>query len=111
MSYRSRVYRQRNAQQNEHDQSKDQEKFFSRASGKSSEKGGRNTFFQAKSNDAGGAEDALEKEANKSATAMANEDQMKNKKDEAIQKLATPEEDKQTSTNDERLKKDKENQS
>ena len=42
---------------------------------------------------------------------MANEDQVKNKKDEAIQKLATPEEDKQTSTNDERLKKDKENQS
>ena len=111
MSYRSRIYRQRNAQQNEHDQSKDQDKFFSRASEKSSVNGSKNAFFQAKSNDAVGAEDALEKEANKSATDVANQDPVKDKKEETIQKLSTPEEDKQTSTNDERLKNDKEKQS
>jgi hypothetical protein len=112
MSYRSRVYRQRNAQQNEHDQSKDQDKFFSRASGKSRGNGTKNAFFQAKSNDAAaGAEDALEKEANKSATEVTKQDPAKDKKEETIQRLATPEEDKQTSTNDERQKKDKEKQS
>ena len=111
MSYRSRVYRQRNAQQNEHDQSKDPDKFFSRASEKSSGNESKNAFFQAKSNDAVGAEDSLEKEANKSATDLANQEPGKDKKDEVIQKLSTPEEDKQTSTNDERLKNDKEKQS
>jgi hypothetical protein len=110
MSYRSRVYRQRNAQQNEHDQSKDQDKFFSKASEKSKSNGTKNAFFQAKSNDATGTEDSLEKEANKSAAEMASKD-VKDKKDETIQKLATPEEDKQTSTNDERQKNDKEKQS
>lgn len=110
MSYKSRVYRQRNAQQNEHDQSKDQEKFFSRTSEKSGSNGTKNAFFQAKSNNTTGAEDSLEKEANKSAAEMANKD-VKDKKEETIQKLATPEEDKQTSTNDERQKNDKEKQS
>jgi hypothetical protein len=111
MSYRSRVYRQRNAQQNEHDQSKEQDKFFSRSSEKSGSNGSKNAFFQAKPNDASGGEDALEKEANKSATEVANQDPVKDKKEETIQKLATPEEDKQTSTNDERQKNDKEKQS
>jgi hypothetical protein len=112
MSYRSRVYRQRNTQQNENDKSKDQNKFFNRASEKSTRNGTKNAFFQAKSNDtAAGAEDALEKEANKSATELTNQDPVKDKKEETIQKLATPEEDKQTSTNDERQKKDKEKQS
>lgn len=111
MSYRSRVYRQRNAQQNEHDQSKEQDKFFSKTAEKSGSNGSRNAFFQKKSNDTTGAEDALEKEANKSATAISNQDTVKDKKEETIQKLATPEEDKQTSTNDERLKNDKEKQS
>jgi len=111
MSYRSRVYRQRNVQQNENDQSKDRDKFFSRTSEKSGRNSSKNAFFQAKPNDASAGEDALEKEANKSANAVANQDQVKDKKDETIQKLATPEEDKQTSTNDERQKNDKEKQS
>jgi len=111
MSYRSRVYRQRNTQQNENDKSKDQDKFFSRSSEKSNGNGTKNAFFQAKSNDAAGAEDSMEKEANQSATAVANQDPAKDKKDETIQKLSTPEEDKQTSTNDERQKNDKEKQS
>jgi hypothetical protein len=110
MSYRSRVYRQRNAHQNENDQAQDQEKFFSRASGKSGDKGSKGAFFQAKSNNAGTPEDALEKEANKTAQAVAGQDPKKDKKDETIQKLATPEEDKQTSTNDERMKIDKDKQ-
>ncbi|MGZ8544698.1 MAG: hypothetical protein ACXWV0_05345 [Flavisolibacter sp.] len=110
MSYRSRVYRQRNTQQNDHDQSKDQDKFFSRSSEKSN--GTRNAFFQAKPNDAAaGAEDALEKDANQSATQVANQDPAKDKKEETVQRLATPEEDKQTSTNDERQKNDKDKQS
>jgi len=106
MSYRSRVYRQRNTQQNEKDQNKDQDKFFSRSSEKS-EQVSKSAFFQAKSNDAGGDKDALEKQANKTAEAVAKPDAVKDKKDEAIQKLSTPEDDKQTSTNDERQKKDK----
>lgn len=112
MSYRSRVYRQRNAQQNEHDQSKEQEKFFSRSSEKTGSNGTKSAFFQAKPNDtAAGAEDALEKEANQTANAVNNQTASSDKKEETIQKLATPEEDKQTSTNDERQKNDKEKQS
>jgi hypothetical protein len=111
MSYRSRVYRQRNTQQNEHDQSRDQDKFFGKSSRESGSKGAKNTFFQAKSNDTSGADDSLEKEANNSAAAMANQDAQKGKEEETIQKLATPEEDKLTSTNDERQKNDKERQS
>jgi hypothetical protein len=110
MSYRSRVYRQRNAHQ-DNDKAQDQEKFFSRSSEKSGDKGSKGAFFQAKSNEAGTSEDALEKEADKSATAVANQDPAKDKKDETIQKAATPEEDKQTSTNDERMKQDKDKQS
>jgi hypothetical protein len=111
MSYRSRVYRQRNTQQNENDQSKDQDKFFSKASEKSGEHGSKNAFFQAKSNDAAGEKDPLEKQADQKAKAVTNQDPVKDKKDEAVQKLSTREEDKQTSTNDERVKKDKEKQS
>ncbi|MGZ5286780.1 MAG: hypothetical protein ACXWB9_06335, partial [Flavisolibacter sp.] len=74
--------------------------------------GTRNAFFQAKPNDAAaGAEDALEKDANQSATQVANQDPAKDKKEETVQRLATPEEDKQTSTNDERQKNDKDKQS
>jgi hypothetical protein len=109
MSYRSRVYRQRNPQQTEKD-SKEQDKFFARATEKSHGNGTKNAFFQAKSNDASAGEDALEKQADQQAAAVPAQDQVKDKKDEAIQKLATPEEDKQTSTNDERLKNDKEKQ-
>jgi len=111
MSYRSRVYRQRNAHQQENDQAQEQEKFFSRQGERSGDKGSRGAFFQAKSNDAAAPEDALEKEANKTAQAVGGPDQAKDKKEEAIQKLATPEEDKKTSTNDERMKQDKDKQS
>lgn len=111
MSYRSRVYRQRNAHQNEGEQSKDQDKFFSRSPEKSKVNASKASFFQAKPTDAAkGADDALEKEANQSANKMANPDLAKDKKDEAIQRLATPEEDKKTSTNDERQKNDKDKQ-
>jgi hypothetical protein len=111
MSYRSRVYRQRNAQQNENDQTKEQEKFFSRSSEKTGSNGTKSAFFQAKSNDAApGAEDSLEKDANQSAKEIANPNTAKDKKEETIQRLATPEEDKQTSTNDERQKNDKDKQ-
>ena len=54
--------------------------------------------------------DALEKQAEQQAASVPNQEQVKDKKDEAIQKLAMPEEDKQTSTNDERQKNDKEKQ-
>jgi|GEM_PF-3325529 hypothetical protein len=111
MSYRSRVYRQRNTQQNENEKSKDQDKFFSKGSEKSKMTGSRNAFFQAKSNDPATGENALEKEANQKAATAVKPDPVKDKKDETIQKLSTPEEDKQTSTNDERMKKDKDKQS
>jgi hypothetical protein len=111
MSYRSRVYRQRNTQQNENDKSKEQDKFFNRSSEKSNVNGTKNSFFQAKSNDAASAEDRNEKEANQSATSVANQDVTKDNNDETRQKLSTPQEDEQTSTNDERLKNDKDKQS
>lgn len=111
MSYKSRVYRQRNAHQNESEQSKEQGKFFTSVSEKSSEQGGKSAFFQAKSEEPAAGGDALEKEAEKTATTVADQDAEKNKKDETIQKLATPEEDKKTITNDERQKNDKEKQS
>jgi hypothetical protein len=110
MSYRSRVYRQRNPQQNEKD-SKDQDKFFTRTAEKTTATGTKNAFFQAKPNDTPGSDDAIEKQASQNAAAVPSKDNMKDKKDETIQKLATPEEDKQTSTNDERQKNDKEKQS
>lgn len=109
MSYRSRVYRQRNPQQTDRD-SKEQDKFFTRSTEKSKGNGTKNAFFQAKSNDTTGADDALEKQAEQQAASVPNQEQVKDKKDEAIQKLAMPEEDKQTSTNDERQKNDKEKQ-
>ena len=111
MSYRSRVYRQRNAHQNENEQAQDQEKFFSRSTEKSGDKGNKGAFFQAKPNDAAAPEDALEKEANKTAQAVAGQGPAKDKKEETIQKQATPEEDKKAATNDERMKQDKDKQS
>ena len=110
MSYRSRVYRQRNVQHNEKDASKDQEKFFSNSVEKTN--GSKNAFFQAKANDpAAGSGDAMEKEADKTAAQVTGAEPVSDKKDETIQRLATPEEDKQTSTNDERMKQDKEKKS
>src|SRR4029078_2946877 len=81
MSYRSRVYRQRNPQQNEKD-SKDQDKFFTMSSEKSPAAGAKNAFFQAKPNDTPGSDDALEKEANKKADAVPDRNNVKDKKDE-----------------------------
>ncbi len=136
MSYRTRIYRQRNTRQSENDKSAEQDKFFNRSSGKGGQNGTKNAFFQAKSNDAPGGEDALEKEAGKNEQASAEKDPAaakdpastdkdpaaeqkdagakdpaEDKKEEKIQRLATPEEDKKTATNDERQKNDKDKQS
>ncbi len=110
MTYRSRVYRQRNVQQANNEKAKDQDKFFSSNTEKGN--GSKNAFFQAKANDpVGGSGDALEKEAETKAAQVNAADAVSEKKDEAVQRLATPEEDKQTSTNDERMKQDKDKQS
>lgn len=110
MRYGSRIYRQRNVQQSEKDSSKDQEKFFSQSAEKSN--GSKNAFFQAKANDpVVGSGDAMEKEADAKAAQVTGSEPVSDKKEETVQRLATPEEDKQTSTNDERMKQDKDKQS
>lgn len=109
MSYKSRVYRQRNAHLHDNEQNKEQDKFFSSSAEKTNAKNGKTPFFQAKSTEVS-PDDKMEKQADQAAKAVTEKPPLKDKKDETIQKLSTPEEDKQTSTNDERMKNDKDKQ-
>jgi peptidoglycan hydrolase-like protein with peptidoglycan-binding domain len=103
MSYRSRVYRQRNP--DKHDD-KQKPGFFS----KKNDDARKGAFFQAKMevNEPG---DRFEQEADTVANAVAsksNEAPIKEEKGPAgIQKLATSEKDEEPGTNDERMKNDK----
>lgn len=110
MSYKSRVYRQRNAHQHDNEQSKEPDKFFTRAAEKSDAKAGKTPFFQAKSNEPAATDDKKEKQADQAAKAVTDQPPANDKKEETIQKLSTPEEDKKPATNDERMKNDKDKQ-
>lgn len=100
MSYHSRVYRQRNA--NAPDALK-KKAFFS---GKDTEEKG-----QKNSAEKDPSEDPLEQEADQVADSVVHEKGKAASVDSppvsGIQKLATPKEDERTSTNDERMKEDK----
>jgi Domain of unknown function (DUF4157) len=112
MSYSTRVYRQRNAHVFDNDASKEQSSFFTKSKEQSASKGGKPTFFQTKLS-IGQPNDAYEKEADAVASAVVNHQPgnapvVQQKKISSIQRLATPLEEEKTSTNDERMKKDKE---
>lgn len=112
MSYSTRVYRQRNAHVYDNDASKEQSSFFSKSNDQASSKGSKPSFFQAKLS-IGQPNDAYEKEADAVASAVVNHQPgntpvVQQKKISSIQRLATPLEEEKLSTNDERIKKDKE---
>jgi hypothetical protein len=106
MSYRSRLYNHRNAQAPE---GKQEQPFFSKKS--SDKKGSKSAFFQAKLsvNEPG---DKHEQEADTVADAVVNKKNagpvLPQKNISSVQRLSTSMEDEKLSTNDERMKKDKE---
>jgi Domain of unknown function (DUF4157) len=112
MSYSTRVYRQRNAHVFDNDASKEESSFFTKSNEQSSSKGGKSAFFQPKLS-IGQPNDVYEKEADAVASAVVNHQPgatpvIQQKKISSIQRLATPLEEEKLSTNDERMKKDKE---
>lgn len=106
MSYSSRVYRQRNA--HSHDE-KSKDSFFGKQQDSEQSKSGK-SFFQTKLtvNKPG---DAFEKEADNVANTVVNKTSDKpivqQKKISSIQRLATSAEEEKLSTNDARMKMDK----
>jgi peptidoglycan hydrolase-like protein with peptidoglycan-binding domain len=106
MSYRSRVYRERNPGTNEEGKEKP---FFSKQ--KAGKEPGTRAFFQAKLsvNNPG---DHYEQEADHVADAVVNQNtgtsKVQKKKISSIQRLSTPIEDEKLGTNDARMEKDKE---
>ena len=112
MSYSSRVYLQRNAHVYDQDLNKNDSAVKSRKSDHSSLKGGSSAFFQPKLS-IGQPNDAYEKEADSVANAVVNHKPgnapvVQQKRISSIQRLATPMEEEKLSTNEDRMKKDKE---
>jgi Domain of unknown function (DUF4157) len=112
MSYSSRVYRQRNAHIHDNDANKEQNSFFSKSDDQASAKGSKPSFFQAKLS-VGQPNDKYEQEADAVANSVVNHRQgntpvVQQKEISSIQRYATPMEDEKFSTNDERMKHDKE---
>lgn len=108
MSYTSRVYRQRNA--HTHDETKDQSPFFTKSEKQSGGRQKGTPFFQTKLS-VGEPGDQYEKEADSVAASVVNKKTpgpvMQQKKISSIQRLATSQEEEKTSTNDERMKQDR----
>jgi len=112
MSYSSRVYRQRNAHTYDNEAGKEKQDFFNGSKESSKSKGGKPSFFQAKLT-VGQPNDKYEQEADSVANAVVNHQQgnapvVQQKEISSIQRYATPVEDEKFSTNDERMKNDKE---
>ncbi len=112
MSYSTRNYRQRNPHVYENEANKEQAAFFSKSNENSASKGNRSSFFQAKLS-IGQPNDHYEKEADAMASAVVNNTKsnapaVQQGSISSIQRYATPLEDEKTSTNDERIKLDKE---
>jgi hypothetical protein len=110
MSHSKRI----NPQPDPHLSNEDKEKsvFFTKKNTKADSTGNKGAFFQAKLS-VGRTDDAYEKEADAVANTVTNNQSDKpviqQQKISHIQRLATPQEDeKLTSTNDERMKRDKE---
>lgn len=112
MSYSSRVYLQRNAHIYDQDMNKNDSVVKSRTSEHSSGKSESTAFFQPKLS-IGQPNDAYEKEADSVANAVVNHKAgaapiVQQKQIRSIQRLATPLEEEKLSTNEDRMKKDKE---
>ncbi len=112
MSYSTRVYRQRNAHTFDNEVNKEQTSFFSSAKESNGAKGNKPSFFQAKLS-VGQSNDKYEQEAdavaNKVVSHQAGNAPVTQKKEiSSIQRYATPVEEEKFSTNDERMKHDKE---
>lgn len=112
MSYSSRVYLQRNAHVYDQDMNKNDSAVKSRKSDHSSVKGGSSAFFQPKLS-IGQPNDAYEREADSVASSVVNHKPgnapvVQQKKISSIQRLATPMEEEKLSTNEDRMKRDKE---
>jgi hypothetical protein len=112
MSYYTRVYRQRNAHTYDNEVNKEPSSFFSNSKETGGAKSGNNSFFQAKLS-VGQPNDKYEQEAdavaNKVVDAQSGNANVVQKKDiSSIQRYATPLEEEKFSTNDERIKHDKE---
>lgn len=111
MSYSTRVYRQRNAHVHDNETNKEQSSFFHKKNENAAMQQG-NSFFQTKLS-VGQPNDAYEKEADSVANAIVNHQPgnkpvVQQKKISTIQRLATPLEEEKLSTNEERMKMDKE---
>ena len=107
MSYRSRVYRQRNA--HTHDE-KSEDAFFGKQHDTDKSKSGK-PFFQTKLS-VSSPDDKYEKEADSVANSVVSKPGTKpvlqQKKISSIQRLATPEDEEKMVTNEERMREDKE---
>ncbi|MFM9907932.1 MAG: DUF4157 domain-containing protein [Chitinophagaceae bacterium] len=112
MSYSNRIYRQRNAHAYDTGAKKEQSSFFNKSTDQTTSKAGKSSFFQAKLS-VGQPNDKYEQEADAVANAIVNHQPgnapvVQQKKISTIQRLATPMEEEKLSTNDERMKRDKE---
>ena len=112
MLYSSRVYRQRNAHTYDIDASKDKQEFFNGSKESTKSKESKPSFFQAKLS-VGQPNDKYEQEADAVANTVVNHPKgntpiVQQKEISSIQRYATPTEDEKFSTNDERMKHDKE---
>ncbi len=112
MSYSTRVYRQRNAHAFDNEANKEQSSFFSSANESRGTKGNKPSFFQAKLS-VGQPNDNYEQEADSVASKVVDHQSgnapVTQKKDiSSIQRYATPLKEEKFSTNDERMKQDKE---
>ena len=112
MSYSTRVYRQRNAHTFDNEANKEQSSFFSSAKESKGTKGNKPSFFKAKLS-VGQANDKYEQEADAVASKVVdhrpgNAPVTQKKEISNIQRYATPVEEEKLSTNDERMKHDKE---
>lgn len=110
MSYSSRVYRQRNAHTHENDNDNEKSSFFKKSEKQSTSSKGGNAFFQAKMN-VNEPGDKYEKEADSVASSVTNKDAgtpaVEEKEISGIQRLATSDAEEKLSTDEERMKRDK----
>ena len=112
MSYSNRVYRQRNTHVYDNETNKEQAAFFSKSNDQAGAKGNKPSFFQARLS-VGQPNDKYEQEADAVANSVVNHQNnnapvIQQKKISSIQRYATPAEEEKFSTNDERMKHDKE---
>src|SRR5688500_11759761 len=111
MSYSSRVYRHRNAHTHENDNDNGQSSFFKKADKQSTGAKSSNAFFQAKLsvNQPG---DKYEREADSVANTVVNNTGsspvVQQKEISGIQRLSTSPAEEKISTDEERMKRDKE---